>query len=295
MVALKLLYGLDGRQRAPVPHALLPPPPAPSWQSWAAAVYQRIADPCPFPVSVEQVHAGDGTKSCFHALLLQVDTFFLPSRYLVQGLLQTLQLSPTEQRTYVDYLRKHVFGQVPPPPDLQELQVRFLLHCFCNNMCVAGCGKMMTDADLRPRLPQASLDAQSQLQWPAPQQSVPVQHSRLGALAAGAADGSQPASEPQPAAPVPHADQAAVNTAQGGQAAAAEPPSAADSAADDAAGSVMYTSTMNMKAGLAGHPDYLAVLTVVAALGWVTPLSLHRLVVALERDMMEAEVGQTVQ
>ena len=57
----------------------------------------------------------------------------------------------------------------------------------------------------------------------------------------------------------------------------------------------MYTSTMNMKAGLAGHPDYLAVLTVVAAFGWVTPLSLHRLVVALERDMMEAEVGQTVQ
>lgn len=139
------------------------------------------------------------------------------------------------------------------------------------------------------------MDAQTRPQQLPQQQSAPVQHSRLGATAAGGADASQSASEHQPVAAVPHAEQAAVDTAQGGQAAAAEPPSAADSTADEAAGSVIYTSTLNMKAALAGHPDYLAVLTVVAAFGWVTPLSLHRLVVALERDMMEAEVGQTVQ
>jgi hypothetical protein len=229
VVALKLLCGLDGRQRSALPNALLPPPPGPSWQSWAATVYQHIADPCPYPLSVEQ----------------------------------TLHLSPTEQRTYVEHLRKHVFGQAPLAPDLQELQ--------------------------------ASLDAQTRPQLPPPQQSVPVQRSRLGATAAGAAGSSQPASDHQPAAAVLHADQAADKAAQGGHAASAEPLGAADSPVNDAAGSVMYTSTMNMKAGLAGHPDYLAVLTVVAAFGWVTPLSLHRLVVALERDMMEAEVGQTVQ
>jgi hypothetical protein len=205
-------------------------------------------------------------------------------------LLQTLQLSQTEQRAYVDHLRKHVFGQAPLAPDLQELQVRpvavLLFHCLL------GC--MILSADLRSGLPQASLDAQTRPQRPPRQQSVPVQRSRLSATAAGAAAGSQPASDHQPAAAAPHAEPAADIAAQGGHAASAEPLGAADSPVNDAAGSVMYTSTMNMKAGLAGHPDYLAVLTVVAALGWVTPLSLHRLVVALERDMMEAEVGQTV-
>lgn len=130
MVALKLLYGLDGRQRPPVPKVLLPPLPAPSWQSWAAAAYWRIADPCPFPLSVEQVRADNGTKFRLHALLLHIASAFRAKVfYSVQDLLQTLQLPPAEQQTYVDYLRKHMFGQAPLAPDLQELQVCLLLHC----------------------------------------------------------------------------------------------------------------------------------------------------------------------
>ena len=38
-------------------------------------------------------------------------------------LLQTLQLPAAEQQRYVDYLRKHIFGQAPLSPDFQELQV----------------------------------------------------------------------------------------------------------------------------------------------------------------------------
>lgn len=57
----------------------------------------------------------------------------------------------------------------------------------------------------------------------------------------------------------------------------------------------MYTSMMNVKGDLVGHPNYLAVLTAVAAYGWVTPKFLHRLVVALERDMVETEVALAVE
>lgn len=62
VVALKLLYGLDGRPPPPpLPRRSLPPPP--DWQAWAAAAYQRIADPCQYPLSVEQVRAD--RQDCF--------------------------------------------------------------------------------------------------------------------------------------------------------------------------------------------------------------------------------------
>lgn len=65
--------------------------------------------------------------------------------------------------------------------------------------------------------------------------------------------------------------------------------------ANDTSAGVTYTSSMNVKGELVGHPDYLAVVAVVAAYGWVTPKFLHRLVVALERDMIETEVALTAQ
>ncbi len=55
VVALKLLYGLDGRQPQVLPPGVAAPP---DWQAWAAAAYERIADPCNFPLSPEQVGIG---------------------------------------------------------------------------------------------------------------------------------------------------------------------------------------------------------------------------------------------
>ena len=147
MVALKLLYGLDGRRRPPVPHALLPPPPAPSWQFWAASVYQRIADPCPYPLSVEQVRADDGTKPCL-MLCRSVCCTVSTQVDLLQGVLQTLQLPPAEQRTYVDHLQKHIFGQAPLTPDSQELQVGLLLRCPGDGW-FAGCRQTAANAEAR--------------------------------------------------------------------------------------------------------------------------------------------------
>lgn len=89
-----------------------------------------------------------------------------------------------------------------------------------------------------------------------------------------------------PQAAAPSADSAA---------AAANGTTTTDSAADASEAGVMYTSTMNFNSELAGHPDYLAMLTVVAAFGWITPKFLHRLVVAFERGMMETEVALAVQ
>lgn len=87
-MALKLLYGLDGRQPQVLPPGVAAPP---DWQAWAAAAYERIADPCDFPLSPEQVGIGPffwhqhlllSFNSCLQRLLMygscgwgeQVDT-----------------------------------------------------------------------------------------------------------------------------------------------------------------------------------------------------------------------------
>lgn len=203
--------------------------------------------------------------------------------------LQTVALPQEAQQRYVRYLRQHIFGQAPLPPDFQELL--------------------------------SSLDAQSQAP---PRQSgvrrqsaggaTPSQRSRLGGSQAAGGGGSE-----QPDAAEPAGDGAASSAAAAaarkeakaatGAAGTSAAPAGTAVAADivgggvgsgAAAGSniiaaVTYTSTMNVKGELAGHPDYLAVLTAVAAYGWITPKFMHRLVVALERDMVETEVALAVQ
>lgn len=145
---------------------------------------------------------------------------------------------------------------------------------------------------------QASLDAQSQAQQSQAQQSPPGRRSRLSGHvpAAGFTD------IPQPVA----AADAAEGSASGAAARVGEPAAngqagpgggapAAGGAADGAQAGATYTSTMNVRDEPAGHPDYLAALTVVAAFSWITPNFLHRLVVAFERDMIETEVGLAMQ
>jgi hypothetical protein len=179
-------------------------------------------------------------------------------------------------------------------PTFRSCRSAVLLHGVLPSVTLQG---IDTLDEVSPVLLQASLDAQTQPQQPVAQQLPPGQRSRLGGSAptADAADGRSLPAAPQQAAAAPHVEETMPDAAAQGNPAVAELTGSADRPADGVASSIMYTSTMNVKGGLAGHPDYLAVLTVVAAFGWVTLASLHRLVVALERDMIEAEVGHTSQ
>lgn len=126
---MKLLYGLDGRPPPSLPQGTLAPP---DWQAWAAAAYQHVLDPCQYPLSTEQV-----CKTCRTALPLAYTTArsqawhnsFISTclRMICINLVaQTLALPPAEQQRYVEYLRGHIFGQAPVPPDFEELQVHIV-------------------------------------------------------------------------------------------------------------------------------------------------------------------------
>jgi len=201
--------------------------------------------------------------------------------------LQTVALPQEAQQRYVRYLRQHIFGQAPLPPDFQEL---------------------LSSLDAQSQAPQRQSGVRRQSAGVA----TPSQRSRLGgSQAAGGGeqpDAAEPAGDGAASSAAAAAASKEAKAASGATGTSAAPAGTAAAAGDvgggvgsgAAAGSnitaaVTYTSTMNVKGELAGHPDYLAVLTAVAAYGWITPKFMHRLVVALERDMVETEVALAVQ
>ena len=248
--ALKLLYGLDGLRRGPLPQGV---PPPPNWQAWAAAAFARIADPCEYPLSVEQVrkrglsshhpvhtrswmpgqhasirpgHAASAVHQPCRCRLFGLDRNHIASVQLVEvwmrGLrLQTLALPRTARRRYAAHLRHAVFGQAPVPPDFQELL--------------------------------ASLDVQSR------SPAAPPQQPRRQRWQQQEASYTTPAAYQPPTLP---ADAEADD--------AGRPPASGDTSEDPGGDVPVYTSSMHVNGEPAGHPDYLAVLTVGAGRPFVS-------------------------
>jgi len=217
VVALKLLYGLNGQSQAPLPGT--PAPPS-DWLAWAEAAYERVCSPCDHPLSEEQA----------------------------------LALSVEARRQYTEHLRTRIFGQAGVHEDLGDI-VAFLNARAARlreqqqqrqQQHVSGDLQGLDARDLALILGQQQPQQQQQQNWP--------EAARFGEPMRGARPNESNAN----LAPTYY--------------------------------SAMRHAKLKSKP-LAGHPSYLAVLTVVAAYGWVMPRYLHRLVIDFERDWAAVEAA----
>ncbi|GAB4816552.1 hypothetical protein N2152v2_003598 [Parachlorella kessleri] len=268
LVAVKLLYGLDGRRREVVEG--LPPPP--DWLHWARVVMGSLQGPTALPLALEEA----------------------------------MDLPDAVFQLYLDFLSSHAFGSRAVPEELQEFQraLQRLAEAHAQQQQQQQQQQQRPEQEARAHQQQqqwteqeARAQQQQQHQQPAQHsQRQPVDQHTQQPLRQGPQHSQQPREQPSSPAgpalepfPLPSSDGSEPLCRGSGSplSLGAQPPPALPAGAYPVFGRAFGKG--GSRVPISVPLDYAAVLTVCAALLGVVPNLLHSLVSELEHGMVHAE------